>query len=54
MSALMIDRLAKGVADGSVGTKQIKIGLMDDTIFPLPSFSVPFCIYAGGEIKENQ
>lgn len=30
----MIDRLTQGVADGSEGTGQIKIWLIDDTFFP--------------------
>lgn len=38
MSALMIDGLTVGVADGSVGTEQIKIWLMDDTFFFSPVF----------------
>lgn len=32
----MIDGLTVGVADGSVGTEQIKIWLMDDTVFFSP------------------
>lgn len=49
----MIDRLTEGVADGSVGTEQIKIWLMGDTFFPSFS-SVPFRLCAEGELKGNQ
>lgn len=50
--ASMIDRLTRGVADGSVGTEKIKICVRADTFF---FYSLRFLFaYVQKEFKENQ